>query len=420
MALTGRADGPPLVAPESVPIGLRAVEGAIHRLSSRLGATVDLDALALLGERAALLKLTRAGDRSCGGATRLMRTAGDWIAVSLARPDDLSLVPAWLQLTDPVADDVWQVVRRLVADRHAEDLVTRGRMLGLPLARIGETNPPQTSRIADVELPVLLQPVGDAPAVGSLSDVVVVDLSSLWAGPLCVSILALAGARVIKVESTSRPDGSRTGPPAFFDLMHGGKESMALDFATEPGVATLRELLLAADVVIEASRPRALEQMRIGAVDVVRTGRTKVWASITGYGRGAPNRDWVAFGDDAAVAGGLVVWDETGPCFCADAVADPATGLVAAAACLGLLAETGTWLLDVPMAGVAAHLAGPTRDHGPSPAADADGYVATARGRVQVAPPRSRRVVAGGPALGADTERVVAELRTGRLAGRTR
>ena len=41
--------------------------------------------------------------------------------------------------------------------------------------------------------------------------------------------------------------------------------------------------------------------------------------------------DWVGFGDDAAVAGGLVAWDDAGPVFCADAVADPATGLVGAA-----------------------------------------------------------------------------------------
>jgi hypothetical protein len=68
----------------------------------------------------------------------------------------------------------------------------------------------------------------------------------------------------------------------------------------------------------------------------------------------------VAFGDDAAVSGGLVAWDGGRPFFCADAVADPATGLVAAAACLDALASGGRWLLDVALAGVAAHLAGPT------------------------------------------------------------
>ena len=56
----------------------------------------------------------------------------------------------------------------------------------------------------------------------------------------------------------------------------------------------------------------------------------------------------MGFGDDAAVAGGLVCWDGGGPVFCADAVADPASGLVAAAAVLDAL-RWGRWLLDVSM-----------------------------------------------------------------------
>jgi crotonobetainyl-CoA:carnitine CoA-transferase CaiB-like acyl-CoA transferase len=75
--------------------------------------------------------------------------------------------------------------------------------------------------------------------------------------------------------------------------------------------------------------------------------------SITGYGREGNAADLVAFGDDAAVAGGLVAADGAGgPVFCADAVADPLTGLYAAAAAL---AVEGGALVSVPMAGVAAH-----------------------------------------------------------------
>ena len=103
----------------------------------------------------------------------------------------------------------------------------------------------------------------------------------------------------------------------------------------------------------------------------------------------------MAFGDDAAVAGGLVVRDAAGPCFCADAVADPVTGLVAAAACLDALSVGGRWLLDVAMVDVAAHLAGPTLT------------VAT---DVVAEPPRARRVTAPAAALGEHTAAVVADL----------
>jgi hypothetical protein len=107
--------------------------------------------------------------------------------------------------------------------------------------------------------------------------------------------------------------------------------------------------------------------------------------SITGHGREEPARDWVAFGDDAAVAGGLVVEDADGPVFCADAVADPITGLVAAGAALQALHEGGRWLLDIALSAVAACVAGSTLP---------------AVGPVDVAPPRARATSGPGPRLG--------------------
>ncbi len=91
-----------------------------------------------------------------------------------------------------------------------------------------------------------------------------------------------------------------------------------------------------------------------------RAGR--VWVSITGYGRAEPGRQWVAFGDDAAVAGGLVAWEnEAHPVFCGDALADPVTGLSAAAALFEAMAGGGGVLLDVSMQASAASLAAAVR-----------------------------------------------------------
>jgi crotonobetainyl-CoA:carnitine CoA-transferase CaiB-like acyl-CoA transferase len=121
-----------------------------------------------------------------------------------------------------------------------------------------------------------------------------------------------------------------------------------------------------ADVVIEASRPRALEQLGCSPESVDgRPGR--VWLSVTGYGRPEPEREWVAFGDDAAVAGGLVAWDDHGePVFCADAVADPVSGLFGALAVLESLRAGGGQLIDLAMSGCAAQLvAGPPADPPP-------------------------------------------------------
>ena len=153
-----------------------------------------------------------------------------------------------------------------------------------------------------------------APSAGArLAGAVVVDLSSMWAGPLCARLLGLAGADVIKVETASRPDGGRAGERRFFDWLHAGHRSVVLDFRSEAGRRALAALLAAADVVIEASRPRALAQLGL-APEMIRHRAGQVWLSITGYGRGDGDGAWaerVAFGDDAAVAGGLV-WPATG------------------------------------------------------------------------------------------------------------
>jgi crotonobetainyl-CoA:carnitine CoA-transferase CaiB-like acyl-CoA transferase len=263
--------------------------------------------------------------------------------------------------------------------------VARATLLGLPVARVGEAaERAAVDRIA----------LGPAPA-REPAGLTVVDLTALWAGPLCGDLLAGSGSDVIKVESPARPDGARRGPAAFFDLLNGRKRSVALDFRRAEGVEALRALIARADVVIEASRPRALEQLGIRAADEVRGGGPQVWISITGYGRTTDAGTRVAFGDDAAAGAGLVVWHEGAAMFCADAVADPVTGLAAANACLHALASGGRWLLDVSMAGVCASLAGPTL----SAATD-----------LAIEPPRARQMTQRAPELGAHTTQVLTEL----------
>ena len=73
-------------------------------------------------------------------------------------------------------------------------------LLDLPVARLGESRP----RSAGASPPPV-HPREPRPVAGLL----VADLSSMWAGPLCGQILAAAGATVVKVESPGRPDGTR-------------------------------------------------------------------------------------------------------------------------------------------------------------------------------------------------------------------
>jgi CoA-transferase family III len=364
-----------LVLPVAVLSQARRVADAFSALTG-----VAVDAAEILAGRASLLGLEPPGRISAGGATRLMASRDGWCALTLSRPDDVDAVPALVQ-SDAVGGDPWPSVQHWVADCDAAEVTDRARLLGLPVARLGETP----------AAPPRVRAFGAATSARGLSGLLVVDLSAMWAGPLCGQLLARAGATVVKVESPNRPDGTRAGPSAFFDWMNGGKLSYAADF-DEP--SELRKLLEAADVVIESSRPAALTRRGLGPTNVApRDGR--VWLRITGHGTDGDNADWVAFGDDAAVSGGLVRGTADDPQFCGDAIADPLTGLHAALAVAQSLSRGGGELIEMSMAAVAATYA-------ELPRADETRCTAT--------PPLSEPA----PQLGADdaaVEKMVAERR---------
>ena len=314
-------------------------------------------------ERSRLTGRWPAGRVNAGGSGRLLRAADGWVAVNLPRPDDLELLPAWLGLA-PCAGPAgvpWSAIASAVRRGGRDELAASGQELGLAVAVVadagrlvegdeqlrargvgpGRWGPPTT-------------PSGDRSSGRRLADLVVVDLSSLWAGPTCARLLTAAGARVVKVESSERPDGARRGHAGFYDALHAGQEERAVAFTTPQGVAELRGLLAGADVVIEGSRPRALERLGIEPAEVVAARPGAVWLSITAYGRTGPWRDRVGFGDDTAAAGGLVTWTAGGePHLVGDAVADPLTGMVGAALVAGAVRDGGGVLLDVALREVA-------------------------------------------------------------------
>ena len=386
--LSGRRDGPPLDVPLALVRTASEAAATINRHAAQYGIELEVDGPAILAERAAIAGFVRSGTTSCGGGTRLLQASGGWMAVSLARDADVGSLPAWLGSDEAAltADDpevVWSAVERLVPQHQRGELVERAVLLGMPVASLGEVSR-QSSGGGDGES------IGTAEPVRSLAGRVVLDLSSLWAGPLCAQLLGSAGMRVIKVESEHRPDGARNGPHAFFDLLHGGQESVALDLRRPDEQRVLADLLTKADVVIEGSRPRALRQLGITAPPA----GTQVWVSITGHGRSGDAGHRVGFGDDAAVAAGLVTGEPDDPCFCVDAVADPLTGLTAAALVLDRLLAGGRWMLDVSLSATAAKAA-----RGPS----------TTIAGYDIAPARARVASSAAPSLGQHTSSVLGE-----------
>jgi hypothetical protein len=332
--LTGLPDGRPDFSRSTVLAEARRVAVEIHR-----GCGVELDAAVVLGGRAGLLGLSRGGNVSAGGATRLLPTRDGHCAITLSRPDDVDTLPALLEL-DALPEDPWKGVGDWASRRQGGEIIWRTGLLGIPAAVLGE------AQAADPVVARIGRPAPPRPLGGLL----VADLSSMWAGPLVGQILARAGATVVKVETASRPDGTRSGSDDFFNWMNGNKLSYAVD-----DIGEVQPLLAAADVVITSSRPAALAARGIGPAADARPGR--VWLRITGYGAEGDRVNRVAFGDDAAVAGGLVGQSSGARVFCGDAIADPLTGLAGALAVVESVRRGGGELIDVSMAAVAANYA---------------------------------------------------------------
>jgi hypothetical protein len=328
------------------PIGpaMQALGSRVADLTARFGRRVEITDLGVT-DRAGVLPLQRPGLSSPNRACRLFRAADGWMALNLARDEDRDLVPAWLGCE--FGRDPWEVVARHAADHSCADLQANAALLGLPAAIVGEV-------IRDTPT-ASLQKLGASGATQREGPLKVVDLSALWAGPMCGAILAAMGARVTKVESIRRPDPTRTSTPEFFRRLNGAKSELSLDLTATGGQAKLSELVSSADVLITSARPRAFASLGLGIQAVFAANPSLVWVAVTGYGWTGDAAQRVAFGDDAAAAGGLVRWTRGGePRFLGDALADPVTGLAAAEGALRGLAEGGGVLIDVSLAGSAA------------------------------------------------------------------
>lgn len=351
MSLTGEPGGPVDAGPA---FAYEAFADELARVGKRLGLPPGdplRDPPIVLAGRARENGFTRGGRVSAGGATRLIRGRDGWGALSLARDSDRELVPALLG-AELGTREPWPAVE--AAARHSiGELVERAAMLGLPAAMLGEAEP-----VAGRAVPIA------PPRIQSLRGSLVVDLSALWAGPLSTALLAAGGARVVKVEFAGRPDGARRGNARFFDWL--GHRKLACEIPGDAdGGALLARLIDAADIVIEASRPRALRQRGL-AFDQRRHRDGKIWVRITGHGTEGSAEHRVAFGDDAAVAGGLVGRGAGGdPVFAGDAIADPLTGVRVAGEVLAALDAGGGTLVDVSLSGVAAEYAARAREGAP-------------------------------------------------------
>jgi crotonobetainyl-CoA:carnitine CoA-transferase CaiB-like acyl-CoA transferase len=140
-----------------------------------------------------------------------------------------------------------------------------------------------------------------------LSDLLVLELASVLAGPSVGQFFAELGATVLKVENP-RTDGdvtrrwrapSATAAPAddrsaYFCCCNHGKQSIALDLSAAAGRAVLHELVEHADVVLASYRPGTAEALGADYETLSGINPSLIYGHVTGYGPDRPRAGYDA------------------------------------------------------------------------------------------------------------------------------
>ena len=214
----------------------------------------------------------------------------------------------------------------------------------------------------------------EAQSRGPLDGIRVVDLSAVVSGPFGTAILADQGADVITVEQARQPDLIRYSGPvdpaaqgvsAYWASLNRNKRAIALDLKHPEGKRVLKQLVAAADVVVQNFRPGALERLDLGWDVLSSVNPQLIMCSINAYGADGPYADRPAYGNFLqAVSSYASVQAHHGePTLMRTIVCDKVTSLnVAQAVCAALVARAngaGGQHLEVAMLDVSVHFLWP-------------------------------------------------------------
>ncbi|MDA7947730.1 MAG: CoA transferase [Hyphomicrobiaceae bacterium] len=193
-------------------------------------------------------------------------------------------------------------------------------------------------------------------SVTALSDMLVLDLTRVRAGPTAVRQLADWGANVIKIEPPEQKDttaglgGDRHGPD--FQNIHRNKRGLTINLKDPRGHRLFMKLTETADVVVENYRPKVKDRLGIDYEALKAVNPRIILASLSGFGQSGPYADRPAF--DQIIQGMAGLMSVTGlpaqgPVRAGIPVADLATGLYGAIGILIALLEReksgqGQWI----------------------------------------------------------------------------
>ncbi|MER7191109.1 CoA transferase [Streptomyces flaveolus] len=157
----------------------------------------------------------------------------------------------------------------------------------------------------------VVTPPAPLPVPAPLAGLRVLDLATLFAGPLAATMLGDFGAEVVKVEHPTRPDPSRGHGPSkdgiglWWKLLGRNKRTITLDLSKPAGRTTLLRLAATADVVIENFRPGTLEKWDLGWDELSAVNPRLVLTRVTGFGQFGPYARRPGFGTLAEAMSGF-------------------------------------------------------------------------------------------------------------------
>ena len=203
-----------------------------------------------------------------------------------------------------------------------------------------------------------------------LSDLRVVDISTVLAGPNCARYLADFGADVIKVERPDTGDSlrgmawrdPRDGEGLWWKLVNRNKRNIALDFKNEEDLALLRKLLDDAHVLVENFRPGTLERLGLAPDELLKRNPKLVIVRVSGFGQDGPYASRPGFASIAESMAGLaaVSGEPDGPPMLpAIALTDETTGIAAAFATMVALYSGVGQVVDINLLTTVFQIMGP-------------------------------------------------------------
>ena len=148
--------------------------------------------------------------------------------------------------------------------------------------------------------------------MGALSDIKVLDLTRVLAGPYCTMMLADLGAEIIKVEQPTIGDDARAfgpyvdGESAYFMSINRNKESMTVNLKSPEGKEIIKAMVKEVDVVVENFRPGTMKKLGLD-YDVLKEINPRIiYAASTGYGQSGPYSQRPAYDAVVQAMGGIM------------------------------------------------------------------------------------------------------------------